>query len=128
MTHPTSDDKRPTATWWDAQNDQRQATINAALNTTRGRHCLGNPGQDSPVLATANYKLSFDALRKELTGIDAWLLVADLTCARRHHLLIFDLADCTWRDAYDGGIQPAAALHDALNNDDTIGLGEDALP
>lgn len=44
---------------------------------TPGLYCVGNPGQDSPILATANYKLSFDALRKELTEIDAWLLVAD---------------------------------------------------
>lgn len=38
---------------------------------------MGNPSSDSPVFVTANYKLSFDALRKELTGIDAWMLVAD---------------------------------------------------
>lgn len=42
-----------------------------------GLYCTGTPGPDSPVLATANYKLSFDALRKELTGIDAWILVLD---------------------------------------------------
>lgn len=29
------------------------------------------------MLVTANYKLSFDALRKELAGLDAWILVAD---------------------------------------------------
>jgi hypothetical protein len=28
-------------------------------------------------MVTANYKLSFDALRKELTGINAWILVLD---------------------------------------------------
>ena len=38
---------------------------------------MGNPAPESPVLVTANYKLSFDALRKELNGIDAWILVAD---------------------------------------------------
>jgi len=32
---------------------------------------------DSPVLVTANYKLSFDALRKELSGINVWILVVD---------------------------------------------------
>jgi hypothetical protein len=42
-----------------------------------GLYCVGRPGQDSPVLVTANYKLSFDTLRKELTGIDAWILVLD---------------------------------------------------
>ncbi len=42
-----------------------------------GLYCVGNPGAESPVLVTANYKLSFDALRRELTGMDAWILVAD---------------------------------------------------
>jgi hypothetical protein len=38
---------------------------------------VGSPGPDSPVLVTANYKLSFDSLRFALATIDAWLLVAD---------------------------------------------------
>ncbi len=38
---------------------------------------MGSPGSQSPVLVTANYKLSFDALRFQLVGIDAWLLVLD---------------------------------------------------
>ena len=42
-----------------------------------GLYCVGNPGQDSPVLVTANYKLSFDTLRRELTSFDAWILVVD---------------------------------------------------
>jgi len=42
-----------------------------------GLYCVGEPSPASPVLVTANYKLSFDALRKELSGIDAWILVAD---------------------------------------------------
>ncbi len=42
-----------------------------------GLYCVGNPGPESPVLVTANYKLSFDALRRELKGVDAWILVAD---------------------------------------------------
>ncbi len=42
-----------------------------------GLYCVGNPGQDSPVLVTANYKLSFDMLRRELTSLDAWILVLD---------------------------------------------------
>jgi len=32
---------------------------------------------ESPVLVTANYKLSFDALRKELAGLAIWILVID---------------------------------------------------
>ena len=42
-----------------------------------GLYAVGNPGADSPILVSANYKLSFDALRKELSGIDAWVLVLD---------------------------------------------------
>jgi hypothetical protein len=42
-----------------------------------GLYCVGKPGSDSPVLVTANYKLSFDSLRQELASIDAWILVLD---------------------------------------------------
>ncbi len=42
-----------------------------------GLYCAGNPSSHSPVLVTANYKLSFDSLRKELSNLDAWILVAD---------------------------------------------------
>ena len=42
-----------------------------------GLYCVGNPDQDSPVLVTANYKLTFDSLRRELSALDAWLLVLD---------------------------------------------------
>ncbi|KJR48848.1 hypothetical protein UF75_0735 [Desulfosporosinus sp. I2] len=42
-----------------------------------GLYSIGNPDKSSPVLVTANYKMSFDSLRKELTGLDAWILVLD---------------------------------------------------
>ena len=42
-----------------------------------GLYCVGDPDQESPVLVTANYKLTFDSLRQELTALDAWLLVLD---------------------------------------------------
>jgi acetyl-CoA decarbonylase/synthase complex subunit gamma len=38
-------------------------------------YAIGAPTSDSPVLVTANYKLTFDRLRKALPGIDAWILV-----------------------------------------------------
>ncbi len=44
---------------------------------TPGLYCVGDPGPEAPVLATANYKLSFDALRKELQDVDAWILALD---------------------------------------------------
>ena len=42
-----------------------------------GLYQVGAPTPASPVLVTANYKLTFDIVRSELTGIDAWLLVLD---------------------------------------------------
>lgn len=42
-----------------------------------GLYALGNPDKDSVVLVTANYKLSFDCLRSELVGRDAWIIVLD---------------------------------------------------
>lgn len=42
-----------------------------------GIYALGNPDEHSIVLVSANYKLSFDALRRELPGRDAWILVLD---------------------------------------------------
>lgn len=42
-----------------------------------GIYAVGNPEENSIVLVSANYKLSFDTLRKELTGLDAWILVLD---------------------------------------------------
>jgi len=42
-----------------------------------GLYAVGNPTAESPVLVTANYKLSFDHLRKVLPGRNAWILVLD---------------------------------------------------
>jgi len=42
-----------------------------------GLYALGNPDRQSDILVSANYKLSFDLLRKELTGRNFWLLVLD---------------------------------------------------
>jgi acetyl-CoA decarbonylase/synthase complex subunit gamma len=42
-----------------------------------GLYAVGHPAGGGPLLASANYKLSFDALRKAMDGLDAWLLVLD---------------------------------------------------
>jgi len=42
-----------------------------------GLYGVGAPQEDSSVLVTANYKLSFDHLRAALAGLDAWVLVLD---------------------------------------------------
>ena len=48
-----------------------------AYRVEPGLYAVGAPGTQAPVLVSANYKLSFDALRKELAGLDAWILVLD---------------------------------------------------
>ncbi len=40
-----------------------------------GLYALGEPTADSPVFVTANYTLSFDALRSALAGIDGYIMV-----------------------------------------------------
>lgn len=42
-----------------------------------GLYAVGDPDPEAPVLVTANYKLTFDALRRELGGMNVWLLVLD---------------------------------------------------
>jgi hypothetical protein len=42
-----------------------------------GLYAVGKPNGDSPVLVSANYKLSFDTLRKNLKDLDCWLLILD---------------------------------------------------
>jgi hypothetical protein len=59
-------------------------TIRARLGIKRseykiapGLYCVGTPDSRAPVLVTANYKLTFDHLRKALTSINAWILVLE---------------------------------------------------
>jgi hypothetical protein len=42
-----------------------------------GLYALGQPTAETPVFVTANYTLSFDALRAALNGADAYILVLD---------------------------------------------------
>ncbi|MFB3886708.1 MAG: mercury methylation corrinoid protein HgcA [Thermodesulfobacteriota bacterium] len=42
-----------------------------------GLYALGEPDEKSPVLVTANYKMSFDRLRESLPGRKAWILALD---------------------------------------------------
>lgn len=64
--------------------EDRLGTVRARLGIGRdhysiapGLYAVGSPDEASPVLATANYKLSFDVLRASLPGIDAWILVVN---------------------------------------------------
>jgi len=42
-----------------------------------GLYAVGSPAADSPVLVTANYKMTVDLLRRDLAGLDAWVLVLE---------------------------------------------------
>jgi hypothetical protein len=42
-----------------------------------GLYALGAPDADSPVLVTANYKLTFDVLRSSVGELSAWVLALD---------------------------------------------------
>ncbi|WDP93230.1 MAG: hypothetical protein HUN04_09265 [Desulfobacter sp.] len=62
----------------------RRATVRVRCGIGRhnytvapGLYAVGRPGSDSDVLVTANFKLTFDHLRKHLSGISAWILVLD---------------------------------------------------
>ncbi len=38
---------------------------------------VGDPTPESPVIVTCNYRMTFDLVRRDLAGLDAWLLVLD---------------------------------------------------
>ena len=40
-------------------------------------YAVGSPDENSPVLVSSNYKLTYDSLRKELSGVNCWLLILD---------------------------------------------------
>ncbi len=42
-----------------------------------GLYAIGEPTAESPVFVTANYKLTFDLLRRAIASIDGWILVLD---------------------------------------------------
>jgi acetyl-CoA decarbonylase/synthase complex subunit gamma len=42
-----------------------------------GLYAIGSPTPEDPVLVTANYKMSYDIVRKGLSGRTAWLLVLE---------------------------------------------------
>jgi hypothetical protein len=72
---PTTSDIKPSHRW-----DHFLVRIGYKRSTHRinpGLNALGNPREDSPVFVTANYTLSFDALRSSLAGIDCYILVLD---------------------------------------------------
>ncbi len=48
-----------------------------AYTVDPGLYAVGEARPESPVFVTANYKMTFDLLRRALAGIDGWILVLD---------------------------------------------------
>jgi hypothetical protein len=55
----------------------RSSGIRNSYKIAPGLYAVGKPDEQSQVLVTANYKLTFDHLRKELGGLNVWILVLD---------------------------------------------------
>jgi hypothetical protein len=72
---------RVSANWstWDILSTMRVRWAIGRMNykVSPGLYAVGNPTESSRVFATGNFKLSFDHVRRALTGMDAWLLVLD---------------------------------------------------
>jgi len=69
-----------TALEWRDRLGQLRARVGISRDFYRvapGLYAVGEPDEKSEVLVTASYKLSFDALRRELPGLNAWVLVLD---------------------------------------------------
>ena len=70
-------DTRLTGRDWLGAFRVRLGIFRDAYQVAPGIYGAGSPGPDSPVLVTANYKLSFDTLRRQLGSVDAWIMVCD---------------------------------------------------
>jgi len=55
----------------------RISSFRTRYTVAPGLYAVGKPVADSDVFVSANYKLSFDALRSSLVDLNAWLLVLD---------------------------------------------------
>ena len=72
---PTTSEMTP-ANHWD-HFVARIGVRRGAHRVTPGLYKLGQPTPDSSVFVTANYSLSFDALRTSLHGLNSYILVLD---------------------------------------------------
>ncbi|OGW30936.1 MAG: hypothetical protein A3J81_09040 [Nitrospirae bacterium RIFOXYB2_FULL_43_5] len=66
-------------TWTDhfGQIRCRISSLRMRYTVGPGLYAVGEPDRESDVFVTANYKLSFDILRRELKGLNAWIIVLD---------------------------------------------------
>jgi hypothetical protein len=87
-------------TWLDEQD---QSKVEAALEKFRTSPSY----EDAMRYAYGHERFAF------------WMHMADRTMIRRLGLGIHDIGDWNWRDAFDEGESPTAALMEALAADDT---------
>jgi len=66
-------------TWNDYRGEIkcRISSFRMRYSVKPGLYAVGEPDKDSDVFVSANYKLSFDVLRRELKGLNAWILALD---------------------------------------------------
>jgi len=62
--------------WWSALRC-RLGRFGQHSRVAPGLYALGRPDSGSAVFVTASYRLSFDLLRRDLWGVDGWILVLD---------------------------------------------------
>ena len=78
---PSGAEQRVSTTW--SRQDRwgmirsRISAFRMAYSVEPGLYAVGSPTKDSEVFVTANYKLTFDVLRRSLTRMAAWVLVLD---------------------------------------------------
>ena len=66
-----------TLTWYDTLKRWalRWGVGRASSMVEPGLYAIGEPEASSPVLVTCNYRMTVDLVRRDLEGIDSWLLV-----------------------------------------------------
>ncbi len=55
----------------------RLSNFRMSFTVEPGLYAVGHPNYNSEVVLSSNYKLSFDHLRRELGGLDLWIIVLD---------------------------------------------------
>ncbi len=55
----------------------RTSAFRMNYSVAPGLYAIGDPAKESDVIVTANYKLTFDIVRRALKGMHAWVLVLD---------------------------------------------------
>lgn len=73
---PTISAKLTRSDYWEHAKCRVSGFRNSYI-VTPGLYAIGAPDKRSEVFVSANYKLSFDALRKALKGMNTWVLVLD---------------------------------------------------